>query len=180
MSQKQERFQRYLDEYEKLVLKNINNHVHRQVAEDIAQETFLKLYKHLDELQDEQVKPWLLIVSSNIAIDYVRKGGNFDNISFDDETEADRIEQLFETPEECIDKILNQEAACNLLQTALELLYKTNPIWYNVMVDFYMLEIPAKEIAKKHKLTVTNVDVIKIRAKKFLCKKLGKEYMDIF
>ena len=41
MSQRQERFQKYLDEYEKLVLKNANNHVHRHAAEDITQETFI-------------------------------------------------------------------------------------------------------------------------------------------
>ena len=180
MSQKLERFHRYLKEYEKLVLKNVNNHVHSHVAEDITQETFLKLYEHLDHLQDEQVKPWLLIVSSNIAKDYGRKGGAFENISFEDEVNLTTIEESCETPEECIERVINQKAARELLRTALELLYERSPLWYYVIVDSCMMEMTDTEIGEVLDLSPNYVNVIRTRARQFLHKKLGKQYLDIF
>ena len=180
MSQRQERFQKYLDEYEKLVLKNANNHVHRHVAEDITQETFLKLYEHLDHLKEEQVKPWLLIVSSNIAKDYGRKGSGYENLSYEDEVNLKVIEQSNETPEQCIERVVNQKAARELLRTALELLYERSPLWYYVIVDSYMMDMTDREIGHALHLSAEYVNVVRVRARQFLKKKLGKQYREIF
>ena len=180
MSQKQERFQKYLNEYEKLVLKNANNHVQRHIAEDITQETFLKLYEHLDHLQDEQIKPWLLIVSSNIAKDYGRKGGVYENISYEAEDNLTIIEECNETPEQCIERVVNQKAARDLLRTALELLYERNPLWYYIVVDYYMMDMSDKEIGETLNLSASHVNVHRLRARQFLNKKLGKQYRDVF
>jgi RNA polymerase sigma-70 factor (ECF subfamily) len=43
------------------------------LAEDITQEVFLKLYQHLGSLQNaEHVRPWLLRVASNTALNTIR------------------------------------------------------------------------------------------------------------
>jgi RNA polymerase sigma-70 factor (ECF subfamily) len=43
------------------------------LAEDITQETFIKLYKHLDSIKDEEMlKPWLIRVAINLARNCVR------------------------------------------------------------------------------------------------------------
>ena len=43
------------------------------LAEDVTQEVFLKLYQHLDTLQgEEHVRPWLLRVASNTALNTLR------------------------------------------------------------------------------------------------------------
>jgi len=43
------------------------------LAEDITQEVFLKLYQHLGSLQNaEHVRPWLLRVTSNTALNTMR------------------------------------------------------------------------------------------------------------
>lgn len=43
------------------------------LAEDVTQETFLKLYKHLDSLPDsEMLRPWLIRVAINVAKNTVR------------------------------------------------------------------------------------------------------------
>lgn len=43
------------------------------LAEDVTQETFLKLYKHLDSIQDvEMLRPWLIRVAINLAKNTVR------------------------------------------------------------------------------------------------------------
>ncbi|HEX8688053.1 MAG TPA: sigma-70 family RNA polymerase sigma factor [Pyrinomonadaceae bacterium] len=43
------------------------------LAEDITQEVFLKLYQHMGSLQNEEhVRPWLLRVASNTALNTIR------------------------------------------------------------------------------------------------------------
>lgn len=46
------------------------------LAEDVTQEVFLKLYRHLDSLKgEEHVRPWLLRVTTNEALNTVRGRG---------------------------------------------------------------------------------------------------------
>src|SRR3712207_7861594 len=43
------------------------------LAEDVTQEVFLKLYQHMNSLQNEEhVRPWLLRVATNTALNTVR------------------------------------------------------------------------------------------------------------
>jgi len=46
------------------------------LAEDVTQEVFLKLYQHLGSLQNEEhVRPWLLRVATNTALNALRSRG---------------------------------------------------------------------------------------------------------
>ena len=46
------------------------------LAEDVTQEVFLKLYQHLGSLKNEEhVRPWLLRVASNTALNTIRSRG---------------------------------------------------------------------------------------------------------
>ena len=43
------------------------------IAEDVTQETFIRLYKHLDSIADaEMLRPWLIRVAINVARNTVR------------------------------------------------------------------------------------------------------------
>lgn len=42
------------------------------LAEDVTQETFLRLYKHMDTLDQEMLRPWLIRVAINVARNTVR------------------------------------------------------------------------------------------------------------
>jgi RNA polymerase sigma-70 factor (ECF subfamily) len=46
------------------------------LAEDVTQEVFIKFYQHMDSLQNEEhVRPWLLRVASNTALNTIRSRG---------------------------------------------------------------------------------------------------------
>jgi RNA polymerase sigma-70 factor (ECF subfamily) len=46
------------------------------LAEDVTQEVFLKLYQHMNSLQNEEhVRPWLLRVATNTALNTIRSRG---------------------------------------------------------------------------------------------------------
>jgi RNA polymerase sigma-70 factor, ECF subfamily len=45
----------------------------RELAEDIASEAFLELYRNLDAIDPERLPAWLFKVARNLAVDYWRK-----------------------------------------------------------------------------------------------------------
>ena len=100
MSQKLERFHKYLNLYQKLVKVNAGKFVDEQLAEDVAQETFLKMYEHLDYLEDDMVKNWLVVVSGNIAKDYIRKGGKYETDDIEPVTLTEALDECVESAEE--------------------------------------------------------------------------------
>ena len=180
MSQKLEKFHKYLNLYQKLIKKNAGNFVDDQLAEDVAQDTFLKMYEHLDYLDDDMVKQWLIVVSGNIAKDYLRKGGQYeDEVLPSYLVELERDER-YESAEESYERMENQKAALQLLRTACNLLYEKNPNWYYVMLDSCMLGMSSAEIAKVFHTTPGNIDVMKSRARKYLREMFGKNYFDFF
>ena len=163
--------------YEKMVLSNAKRYVGYDLAQDVAQETFLKMFLNLDYLDDKKVKPWLLVVSQNTAINAMKKVGPVNEETeeivenkLDGQTQGDSEEDCY----------IKKEAAHELLRTAFELLYEKNPTWYEVMLDSYILEMSSKEVSKLLNLTVANVDVIKLRARTYLSKMLGKRYRELF
>ena len=47
-------------------------------ADDIAQETMVKLYLNIDALDEDRVEGWVRVATKNLGIDYQRKAQRFD------------------------------------------------------------------------------------------------------
>lgn len=180
MSQKLDRFHKYLDSYQKLVMVNAGKFVDDQLAEDVTQETFIKMYERLDFLEDDMVKQWLIVVSGNIAKDYAKKGGSVKMQSMEPGVLLEQIMECSESAEECFEKEAKQKAARELIRTACALLYEKNPNWYYILIDSCMTGMSSAQIAKVLQTTTGNVDVMKSRARRYLRKMLGKQYQDFF
>ena len=180
MSQTLDRFHLYLQKYERLVTTNAGNFVDEQWVEDVTQETFLRMYEHLDSLEDEKIMDWLVVVSGNIAKDYTKKGGKCKTESMDMVELDFHMEKRALSAEETFEIEEKQKAARDLLRTAWELLYDKNPIWYYVMIDACMFGLTSAEIGKALNMKAGHVDVVKTRARKYLRKVLGKEIQDYF
>ena len=175
MNQILERFNSYVNRYQKLIMVNAEKFVDHQTAEDVSQDTFLKMLQHMEYLDESTIKQWLIVVSGNIAKDYIKKGGKYETTAVSKETMEEYMNGSEESAEAKLLKAEEQKAALELLRTACELLYDKNPIWYYVMLDSCYLGMSSAEIAKLLKLTTGNVDVIKSRARTYLRKKLGKK-----
>ena len=180
MSQKKERFLYYLEAYEGLVFANAANFVENQWVEDVAQETFMKMYERLDYLEDHRIKNWLIVVSGNIAKDYLKKGGNHQIEPMELMDLELCMQDRHESAEDCVFNEEKQKAAEELLRTACNLLYEKNPKWYYIMIDSYYLGMTSQKIGKVLGMSTCNVDVCKTRARAYLRKKLGKECKDFF
>ncbi|MBZ0138131.1 MAG: sigma-70 family RNA polymerase sigma factor [Planctomycetes bacterium] len=73
-SPRMERFERYLDRFRGPIFTYVNRLVRDEAtAEDIAQETFVRLYRELDRIRDETASAWLYRVARNLVTDYIRK-----------------------------------------------------------------------------------------------------------
>ncbi len=176
MNQKLDRFTEYVTRYQKLVMTNAGRYVDRQLSEDVSQETFMKMLEHLDFLEDDTVKQWLIVVSGNIAKDYARKGGSVDTYPMEPCEVMERIVESTESAEESSLKKEEQKAVRELIRTAYNLLYEKNPDWYYILIDSCIAGMSSAQIADVLHTTTGNVDVIKSRARAYLRKKLGKEY----
>lgn len=69
-----ERFNKYLEKFRGPIFTYVNRLVHDEsTSEDIAQETFVRLYRELDRIRDQTASAWLYRVARNLVTDYIRK-----------------------------------------------------------------------------------------------------------
>lgn len=74
ISPRMERFERYLEQFRRPIFSYVFRLVNDEgAAEDIAQETFVRLYQELDRIRDETASAWLYRVARNLVTDYIRK-----------------------------------------------------------------------------------------------------------
>jgi RNA polymerase sigma-70 factor (ECF subfamily) len=68
-------FREIIRRYERPVFTLVYRMIHdREMAEDLAQETFIKVLNHIDRYQPEfKLSSWLFKIAHNVAIDYLRK-----------------------------------------------------------------------------------------------------------
>lgn len=72
-----ENFKQLVIKYEKLVLSICYQFVHdSQLAEDLAQDTFISAYTHMDSCPNGAEKPWLARIAANKAKDYLKSAYN--------------------------------------------------------------------------------------------------------
>jgi len=65
-----------------------------QVAEDLLQETFLRIHKKVDDIEDEQrMTAWVFQIARNLVIDYYRSKGRDPTATMPDDVEAPTHEE---------------------------------------------------------------------------------------
>lgn len=111
-----------------------------QLAEDAAQETFYKALCSYGRFKGKSSpKTWLTRIAVNVCKDRLKKKSSF------------------ETPDEDVGILLNQEENIDTRLSVIEAV-KRLPIEYReVVILYYYQELTHKEIAKILKLTVPNV-----------------------
>lgn len=130
-------------------------------TEDIAIETFTKVFAKLKLYNsDFDFKTWLISVAHNTMIDHIRKSPKL-NISLDDENYRIEIQEDLPTPEET----LIQKQASDDLQSQLQ---KLKPEYRHILELRFLEEKTYKEIAEELNLSMANVKVRLLRARKLL------------
>lgn len=83
-------------------------------AEDVAQDAFLALYRHLNQVPTAAFRPWLFRVARNLCLDQLRrrkfKMSLFRDLERDDERSFTPLDQGSEQPDEVAEARESQEA----------------------------------------------------------------------
>jgi RNA polymerase sigma-70 factor (ECF subfamily) len=94
----------------------------RASAEDLAQDTFIKVLNHIDRYRPEfKFSSWLFKIANNVAIDHLRKR-QLDTISMDGSPHASSAAEIEATSFDLADKFENalQELEARELGSAIE------------------------------------------------------------
>ena len=166
---------RYIyDKYVDLVYYVANSMVHDYyLSQDICQEVFIKLYRHIDYLDKERVKGWLLVVTETTAIDFLRKHSCLKEFYGEDSKSLCKAEAS--DMEDILKELEIKELGCQMLRA----LYEKSADWYEIVVGIDVAEISAKELAQKMNISVSNLRVKHHRARKWLKKKFNCSYQEL-
>lgn len=116
---------------------------HREEAEDLTSETFLKAFEKF-EYYDKNFafSTWIFTIARNTLFDYYRKQKN--DLKIDKETE-DVYQKYFSYENDFIQEIENKE----IIQNFTESLEQLDPLQKEIVILKYINNLSSKEIAQK-------------------------------
>jgi len=142
-----------------------------QEAEDISQETFLRVYANLDRYDDQhKFSTWIYRIATNLCIDRIRKKKA--DFSLDESWNADEgIDWYSKIPN--YDKSPEEEAIVNEEQEIIHNAILNLPPKYRVIMTLkYVEELSVQEISEVVNLSVATVKTRLHRGREYLRKQL--------
>ncbi|WP_038025340.1 RNA polymerase sigma factor [Tenacibaculum maritimum] len=139
-------------------------------AEDITIQTFSKAFNKIETFNEQyQFKTWLIAISKNVHIDFLRKKKPFLSIETTQEQENEVYSVVDDTPSP-EDKIIREQNLAKLLRDIKQL----KPKYQQVINLRYFQELSYKEISEQINEPMNNVKIKLLRAKKLLAEIIKK------
>lgn len=144
------------------------------VAEEITQEVFLKLYISKENVNVEAISAWLITTARNMVWNYKRDvwhevpGGDF--------FEEGSTTLLSDSAEDEFMMILRDRRYHRFVEDIFSELYGMNERWYYAITITYLLEKPQKEVAEELGISLEILHSMLYRAKQWIRKKCREEY----
>ena len=172
-------FNEIYEKYKNLVLKvayiySGNNY---DAAEDITQDTFLKLYTGFKDFKIEKIPAWLYTVTKNSALNYKKKYGCLVSID-DEESGLENILSTESTEEGYIERERTSEKE-TLNDRILSGLMEKNQRWHDAVLFSYYMDIPQERVAEIMGVKIGVLHSILHRAKVWIRKTYGVEYEEM-
>ncbi|WP_299552102.1 sigma-70 family RNA polymerase sigma factor [Seonamhaeicola sp.] len=151
---------RYKDMVYTLALRMLKN---REEAEEVAQDTFIKVYKSLNRFKgDSKFSTWVYKVAYNTSLDRLKKNKKYlNNVTIDEFTQ-----HQVKTINNALDTLENKERE-QAIQRCINLLPGDDSF---LLTLYYFEEQSLEEISKTMGLTPNNVKVKLFRSRKKLAK----------
>ena len=163
----QREFSQFVAQYEKLVFTICYQFIKDyHEAQNLSQETFLSAYRHIDNYQGDNYKPWIARIATNKAKDYL-KSAYARRVQLDYDSVGEQMIDMRAGPD---DAYIQKETSAAILQ-AIESLKEP----YQKAVSMYFLEEKStEEIAEILGRPVKTVQT-QIYRGKFLLREMLKE-----
>jgi RNA polymerase sigma-70 factor (ECF subfamily) len=134
---------------------------HREEAEEVAQDTFIKVFKSLDKFKgDSKFSTWIYRVAYNTCLDTIKKNKkHLNNVAIDEFT----FNKL-DTIDNALDNIIEEEKS-DLIKKCINKLPEDSSA---LLTLFYFEELSLEEISKIINIEANTVKVKLFRARKKL------------
>ena len=137
----------------------------RELAQDIVQETFIKAFKHLHTVDEEQkLGAWLSTIASRTAIDYIRKEKKWNEIVTDDVYIGEQTLQENEIASTVENELIQKQT----YEQVGELINRLKPEYKQAIILRYLYELSYEEMATYLDMNVSTIKTRTHRAKKQL------------
>ena len=146
-------------------------------AEDITQDTFLKLYTGFKDFKREKIPTWLYTVTKNSALNYRKKYGRLVSID-DEESGLENTLSTGSTEEGYIEREHTTEKE-SLNDRILSGLMEKNQRWHDAVLLAYYMDIPQERVAEIMGVKIGVLHSILHRAKVWIRKTYGVEYEEM-
>ena len=157
-------YDKYYDRVRRFIVASLRD---EWVADDLTQETFIRVRKNLDTLKDvSKLGSWIFRIAHNLCQDHFR---SLKRTSWN-ECRLDEAKDVFK--EAIVQKRLEQSEMSSCVQDVVKLLPES---FQNIIRLFDMAELSHREIAEILDTTVENVKVRLHRARKELRALLEKK-----
>lgn len=166
-----QRFAQVVAQYEKLVYTICYQFTHNHhTAQDLAQETFLSAYTHMDGCPEDNMKPWLARIATNKAKDHLKSAYNRRVRPPGEDGLPEDAKVLYISQQQPEDLAVGREELAGL---EAEIRALKEP-YHKVAVLYFLEEKGVDEIAKGLERPPKTVHTQLYRAKKLLQQKIGK------
>lgn len=164
-------FEKILFAYEKPIFSYVYRLVRqKEEAEDLTQETFIKLYQHIDAVDvDKNFRAWVYKIATNTVYDWLRKKQKRQELFIIDDPNVQYETIDTQTPYQDMQRV---ERAKDV-ESALE---KVRPVYRAVLLLFYWQGFGYTEIAHVLSLPLNTVKTYLYRAKHALKQELAQTY----
>lgn len=149
---------RYKDLVFTLAIRMLKN---REEAEEVAQDTFIKVFKSLDNFQgDSKFSTWIYRIAYNTCLDSIKKNKKFINDIAIDEFTVNKIKTI----DNALETIISKERS-QLIKECIDRLPEESSA---LLTLFYFEELSLEEISKIINVEANTVKVRLFRARKKL------------
>lgn len=145
-------FNEIYEQYKNLILKAAYTYSGSyRAAEDITQDTFLKLYMGYDSMKKKNISSWLFTTAKNAALNYKKKHSReiFEiDENWDSEEDTEKYEAQVKSAEEQFLEDELQKQRLELHEKIFTNLMEKNERWYDAIVLVYYMEMPQAKAAE--------------------------------
>ena len=173
MNEKDHRLDDYFVQYKDMVFRNIILYVDYHTAEDLCQETFIRLSEKREKVDHERIREWLLVVSEHLALDHLKRGGKIQTI-------IGLEPEKTEIPDLRLDTVLlaEEREESRRKYNVLFRLKMEKRDWYDALILKYVGHMSDKEISEKKGIRHSLVGKWRQRGREQLRKWYENEYSE--
>jgi RNA polymerase sigma-70 factor (ECF subfamily) len=169
MDRKKSKFIKYVQSYKNLIFSHAYYSTGTvEEAEDITQEIFLRLWRHMDSVKKKKVRPWLLRVTRNLCIDRSRKIRERHFSEFMEQDQNAMEDQLMDEAANPEDEVIQSSSVEHIMNILNKLPEKLRTVV--IMRD--VQDLPYDLIAESMDMPLNTVKSYIHRGRKMLAKKL--------